>query len=214
MHKSFIPSAGFAGTLLAMALAHAAPAPGAAAHTHISPQVGPAISAAIPQPHLAVAYPFAHSPAPTTAGDNVTLMIRVENTGTANAAQGAYQLWVDCKNLDPAGAACPFSKNSRSLPAIAAGENGGVTLLTQPWPAVDFRIFAWVQKTGDTGPLGHRPWSTQISVAPKPPSALQLKRGIPAVGGHPGPQPEPVGSQARSVKPGSYRGVNPQTELQ
>lgn len=211
---------GLSVACLAGAPAHAAPRHGAAQQSTPEIQQQQVIPAVLPQPRLFVDI-FAYTPAPATSGDNVQLMFGIKNSGDGGAGAGDYVLWLDCKNLAGAGPACPFTKNSQPLPAIAKGQTHNLTLVTQPWPAGDYRITAWAEKTGSTKGPHHRPWHKDLNVAEAPDPRLQYKQPIPAESGFvkPGqprgfnPQPEPpAGPKAGFVKPGEAEGFNPQPD--
>ncbi|MDN5938406.1 MAG: hypothetical protein L0H83_07060 [Salinisphaera sp.] len=190
---------------------------GAALAADTAPRMKTAGPGAVnPSPHRArvmapelVMQHIAVAPVPATEGDNLNIGFSVKNRGDADSQPGDYVLWVRCSRTGgPGTAGCPFPEtDTHPLPAIAQGHSDGTSLLTQPWPAGDFSLSAWVRKAG-TGPGKYRPGhSVAIHVAEKPdvhPRGAMPGKAInkkPSVGPGPGP-----------IKPGSHRGFNPQPE--
>ena len=89
--------------------------------------------------------PIAYMPAPPTAGASLSFDFRIENTGNA-ASSGGWLFFIDCRNLDASGPACPFSKHSRAAPnAIPAGSSRSLILATNPWSAGNYQVSSWMQ---------------------------------------------------------------------
>lgn len=111
---------------------------------------------------------FAYTPSPAQAGQGLNLDIKVRNGGEADASESTAKLWLDCRNLNPAGPNCPFGKHSYLLPAIPVGQTRSVILATQPWQGGSYRISGWVTLAPYHKPARGRPWTTSLEVQGSP----------------------------------------------